>query len=310
MYRPHWQDLAPLPGHTWRFMRLVYARFGEDRLNRVAQALSYTTVLSIVPLTTLVFGLFSVFPVFQKWMMAVQTFVYSHFVPASGDVVQKYLNEFASKSAQLTAAGLAFLIVTALMLMATIEQTFNDIWRVLRKRKAMYRFLTYWAILTLGPLLLGLSLSLTSALVAPASVRNASFFMATWAGFLRLLPLLIEVAAFVLLYTVVPNVAIKWRHAVTGSLFTVVLFEIAKSGFATMVLEYSSYTFVYGALAALPVFLIWVYVSWAIVLLGAVVVALAPQWGGVTPAQIRRAEAAAEEAQAGGDKAVRGKSPP
>ena len=89
VYRPRWRDLRPLPGHTWRFMRLVYARFGEDRLNGVAQALSYTTVLSLVPLTTLVFGLFSVFPVFEKWMMAVQTFLYSHFVPASGDVVQK-----------------------------------------------------------------------------------------------------------------------------------------------------------------------------------------------------------------------------
>ena len=310
MYRPRWRDFRPLPGHTWRFMRLVYARFGEDRLNRVAQALSYTTVLSIVPLTTLVFGLFSVFPVFEKWMMAVQTFLYSHFVPASGDVVQKYLNEFASKSAQLTAAGLAFLIVTALMLMATIEQTFNDIWRVPHQRKAMYRFLTYWAILTLGPMLLGLSLSLTSTLVVPASMRDAGFLTAVWAGFLHLLPFLIELAAFMLLYTVVPNVAIKLRHAFMGSLFTALLFEIAKSGFATMVLKYSSYTFVYGAIAALPVFLIWVYLSWAIILLGAVIVALAPQWGGVTPAQVRRAEVAAEVAQIGGDKAVRDKSAP
>lgn len=310
MYRPRWQDLRPLPGDTWRFMRLVYARFGEDRLNRVAQALSYTTVLSIVPLTTLVFGLFSVFPVFEKWMMAVQTFLYSHFVPASGDVVQKYLNEFASKSAQLTAVGLAFLIVTALMLMATIEQTFNDIWRVPRQRKAMYRFLTYWAILTLGPMLLGLSLSLTSAVVVPASVRDMDVVGVVSAAFLRLLPFLIELAAFVLLYMVVPNVGIKFRHAVMGSLFTAVLFEIAKSGFATMVLKYSSYTFVYGAIAALPVFLIWVYLSWVIILLGAVVVALAPQWGGVTPAQIRRAEVAAEVAQIGGDKVVRDKSAP
>lgn len=302
------KDFSHLPGHTWRFARLVHARFGEDRLNRVAQALSYTTVLSIVPLTTLVFGLFSVFPVFENWMMAVQNFLYSHFVPASGDVVQKYLNQFASKSAQLTAVGLAFLIVTALMLMATIEQTFNDIWRVVHQRRAIYRFLTYWAILSLGPILLGLSLSLTSALVNPGSLRAAGVFGTVWAGFLWLLPLLTELAAFLLVYTVVPNVPIKWRHALIGSVFTVALFEIAKSGFATMVLKYSSYTFVYGAIAALPVFLIWVYVSWLIILLGAVIVALAPQWGGVTPAQIRRAEVAAEVAQIGGDKAVRDKS--
>lgn len=261
--------------HFWVFFRLVAARFNEDRLNSVAQALSYTTLLSLVPLTTLAFGLFSVFPVFEKWMMAVQAFLYSHFVPASGDVVQKYLNQFASKSAQLTAVGLLFLVVTALMLMATIEQTFNEIWRVTNRRKAVHRFLAYWAILTLGPLLLGLSLSLTSAVFSLAPFRGGG----VWSLFAGALPFFATTAAFMLLYMLVPNANVYWRHAVVGSLIAAVLFEIAKRGFALIVVKYSSYQLVYGAIAALPVFLIWIYVSWAIILMGAIWVALLPQWG-------------------------------
>lgn len=284
--------LRPFSAQLWRFLRLVWARFGEDRLNRVAQALSYTTLLSLVPLTTLVFGLFSVFPVFENWMMAVQTFLYSHFVPASGDVVQKYLNQFASKSAQLTAFGLMFLIVTALMLMETIEQTFNDIWRAPHKRKALYRFLTYWAILTLGPLLAGFSLSVTSYVVSLGTLPSDSVLAAIGDGFVASLPFLAQALAFMLIYTAVPNVTVKWQHALIGSVLTALLFEIAKRGFALVVLKYSSYQLVYGAIAALPVFLIWIYVSWAIILFGALVVALLPQWGAVTLEQINRAKKA------------------
>lgn len=276
MRKPWWSGarLRTAGMHFWVFFRLVAARFNEDRLNSVAQALSYTTLLSLVPLTTLAFGLFSVFPVFEKWMMTLQAFLYSHFVPASGDVVQKYLNQFASKSAQLTAVGLLFLVVTALMLMATIEQTFNEIWRVTNRRKAVHRFLAYWAILTLGPLLLGLSLSLTSAVFSLAPFRGGgvSFFAGA-------LPFLATAAAFMLLYMLVPNANVYWRHALVGSLIAAVLFEIAKRGFALIVVKYSSYQLVYGAIAALPVFLIWIYVSWAVILMGALWVALLPQWG-------------------------------
>lgn len=269
---------------TWRtsksnlrhFARLAFAQFQEDRLNRVAQALSYTTLLSLVPLTTLAFGVFSIFPVFQKWMLVMQNYLYSHFVPAAGDVVQRYLNQFASKSAQLTAFGLGFLIVTALMLMATIEETFNDIWRVPQKRKLVHRFLSYWAILTLGPILLGVSLSLTSALF---SFSGGNVGVGVWHAVLVSLPFVAEVCVFMLLYIVVPNATVSWRHALIGSMVTALLFEVAKRGFALVVIKYSSYRLVYGALAALPVFLIWIYVSWAVILMGALLVALMPQWG-------------------------------
>lgn len=262
----------------WRFAKLVGARFGEDRLNRVAQALSYTTLLALVPLSTLVFGLFSVFPVFESWMTTVQTFLYQHFVPASGDVVQKYLNQFANKSAQLTAFGLLFLIVTALMLLATIEESFNEIWRAPQKRKWLNRFLGYWAILTLGPILVGLSISLTSYVVSLPLFKASYFVGAARTVALNSLPVLAEILAFLLLYMVVPNVQVRFSHALIGAIFAAILFELTKRGFALFVVKYSSYRLIYGAIAALPVFLIWIYLSWVITLLGAILVAVLPQW--------------------------------
>lgn len=280
-------------GQVGRFARLVLAQFGDDRLNRVAQALSYMTLLAVVPLTTLAFGLFSVFPVFEDWMDTVQDFLYTHFVPASGDVVQKYLTQFASKSAQLTAIGLLFLIFTALFLMETVEETFNDIWRAPQKRKPLHRFLSYWAILTLGPILLGLSLSLTSYLVSLPFFKQATLFGKAGALFLEALPMLAELLAFTLLYVVVPNIYVKVRHALVASFVAMVLFEVAKYGFAFFVINYSAYQVIYGAIAALPVFLIWIYVSWAIILLGAVIAAALPKWGSVaTPREPATSETA------------------
>lgn len=261
-----------------RFARLVLARFGEERCNSVAQALSYTTILALVPLTTVAFGLLAVFPVFEEWMGTVQDFIYDHFVPASGDVVQKYLQQFASKAAGLTAVGLLFLFVTALMLMATVEQTFNDIWHASHKRKLLQRFLTYWALLTLGPVLLGISLSLTSYLISLPIFAGQGALSLARGLVLGSLPFLLQFAMFAFLYTSVPNVAVKWRHAVIGGIFASILFEFAKRAFALFVVKYSSYKVIYGAVATLPVFLIWVYVSWIVILLGAIVVSSLPQW--------------------------------
>ncbi len=277
------RNIFRLPVQAWRFGRLVAARFGADRCNRVAQALSYTTLLAIVPLTTVTFAVLSIFPVFQKWMTTIQDFVYSHFVPASGQAVQKYLQVFASKSAQLTVVGLAVLVITAVMVMATIEQVFNEIWRAPQNRKLVYRFLIYWSILTLGPILFGLSLSITSYIVSLPLFAHAKWqvFSDFRHFFLGSLPFLFEILAFMLLYMVIPNMPVKWRHALAGSVFATVLFEVAKRGFAGFVIHYSSYRLIYGAIAALPVFLIWIYLSWIVILLGAIFVAELPQWGGL-----------------------------
>lgn len=269
---------ADLAVQLGRFARLLARRYNDDRLNRVAQSLSYMSLLALVPFTTVAFAILSVFPVFEEWMATIQTFIYKHFVPASGDTVQYYLQQFSQKAGQLTAIGLLFLIITALMLMEAIEYTFNEIWRVQQKRKALYRFLTYWAILTLGPILLVVSLSLTSYVVS-LPLLEKTLGSSARAFFLNSLPFLFEVLAFTLLYLAVPNTQVRWRHALVGSVLTAVLFEMAKWGFAYFVVHFSSYQLVYGAIATLPVFLIWIYVSWMVVLLGAEFVAIAPAWG-------------------------------
>ena len=274
-------NLVRFPVQAWRFGRLVSSRFKTDRCNRVAQALSYTTLLATVPLTTVTFAVLSVFPVFQTWMTQIQDFIYGHFVPASGEAVQKYMLQFASKSAQLTAVGLLILLITAVMVMATIEQAFNEIWRVSQNRKLAYRFLIYWSILTLGPILFGLSLSITSYLVSLPLFASAGWQVLSDFRhvFLESLPVLFEILAFMLLYMVIPNVRVRWQHALIGSVFATILFEIAKRAFAEFVVHYSSYQLIYGAIAALPVFLIWIYLSWIVILLGAIFVAELPQWG-------------------------------
>jgi membrane protein len=263
--------------HFARFVHVVRARFVEDRCTRVAGALSYTTLLALVPLTAIAFAVLSVFPVFRPIMDLLQDFIYSNFVPAAGEVVQKHLQQFAQNAGRLTAWGLLFLAVTSLMLMATIERTFNDIWHVPQRRMRVNRFLTYWALLTLGPILIGASLSITSYVVSLPLFAGDSVLSGFRAFVLGTLPAFFELLAFLLLYTVVPNHPVRLVHAVAGTLVAVVLFECAKRGFGLFVVHFS-YRKVYGALAALPIFLIWIYVSWVVILLGAVVAAVAPTW--------------------------------
>jgi membrane protein len=278
-------ETLPRLGH---FARLVLQRLHEDRCNRVAGELSFTTLLALVPLTTVSIAVLSLFPVFETWMHTAQQFIYGNFVPAAGDAVSQYLQQFAANAGRLTVWGLLFLIVTALLLMATIEHAFNDIWHVTQPRKRIYRFLGYWAVLTLGPILIGLSLSVTSYLLAPPLFAGPPGAQGLRAVILAIAPTVFEVAAFMLMYVVVPNQRVRWRHALIGSIVAAVLFEVAKRGFAWFVLSFATYRVIYGALAALPMFLVWIYLSWMVVLLGAVVVAALPEWS-AAPASRRRA---------------------
>ncbi|OGI41669.1 MAG: hypothetical protein A2150_02960 [Candidatus Muproteobacteria bacterium RBG_16_64_11] len=267
------EQLKPQGARLWQFVKQVASRFGEDRCSRVAGALSFATILSLVPFTAVALGMLSVFPMFQSWMTAIQDFVYGNFVPASGEVVQKYLEEFAHKTGRLTALGLLFLAITAVLMMATIELAFNDIWRVRQQRKLMHRFLTYWAILTLGPFLIGVSLTLTSQLFSLPLFGGSDGMRAVRGVLQHGLPAVFEVLAFMMLYMLVPNAPVKWRHALLGSACAALLFELAKRGFAYYVAQVPTYQTIYGAVAVLPIFLIWIYLSWLVILLGAVVTA-------------------------------------
>lgn len=269
----------------WQWIGKVAQRFREDRCTRVAGALSYTTLLALAPLTAVMFAIFSRLAGFESWMAMVQEFIYGNFVPAAGETVSRYLRTFAANADRLRAWGLLFFVLTSLMVMATIERVFNDIWHVPHTRKRLHRYLTYGALLLLGPVLIGMSLSFSSRLIAlPLFGRHAPL-SGLREFLLDTMPVVFQWAALWLLYTVVPNYRVRWRHSLVGSLVATVLFEIAKRGFAVFV-KFSSYRAIYGAVAALPVFLIWIYLSWTIVLLGAVITAALPEWR--RPQAVRR----------------------
>ncbi len=229
----------------------------------MAAELSYTTLLSLVPLMTVAFSLLAAFPVFQGLVKDIQDFLFSHFVPAFGKELERHLFQFMEQAKRLTAVGILFLVFTALLLMFSIERSLNDIWRVKRRRTALASFLVYWTVLTLGPLLIGASLTVTLPLFAhPGSLGITG-------PLVKLMPFLSATLAFFFLYTIVPNRSIPVGHALAGAFIAALLFNFANQAFALYVTHFPAYQLIYGALAAVPVFLVWIYISWVVILLGA-----------------------------------------
>ncbi|MEM7016589.1 MAG: virulence factor BrkB family protein [Pseudomonadota bacterium] len=248
------------------FIGFVWHRFVEDKGLQSASALSYTTLLSLVPLMTVIFMVFSAFPAFKSLEADIQNFIFSNFVPAAGETVRDYLQTFAEKSAGLTTIGICFLIVTALMMIQTIDVALNNIWRAQKTRNLMRNFTIYWSLLTLSPVLLGAGMFLSSYLM---SLSWLAVEQSIWQVLLGWLPFLTTTIAFTLMYLIVPNRSVPWLPAVVGGILAAITFEAAKKGFAVYVTQSNSYETVYGALSTIPIFLGWIYISWVIILLGA-----------------------------------------
>ncbi len=266
--------------HRWRSHRphksqmllsRIWRHFIDDGFPRNAAALAYATLLALVPLAAVAFSALSMFPVFEEWASMLEEFVYKNFVPAAGDVIKQHLQRFTEHTGKLTAIGSLFLLVGALLLLFTIEETFNVIWHVKEGRRMSQRVLSYWAVLTLGPLLIGASLSLTSYLISLTLNSEQAVLAQAQSYVLAALPFVFEALAFVILYMVVPNCVVRFRDAFIGGIVAAVLFEISKRGFAWFVLNFASYQVIYGALATIPIFLLWIYISWLVVLVGAAV---------------------------------------
>ena len=253
----------------WHFIKLLGSRFVEDQGLPSAASLTYVTLLSLVPLMTVSLAVFSAFPVSERVTDEIQDFVFANFIPASGEVLQQYLQQFSQKASQLTGAGFLFLIVVALALMANIDRAFNTIWRVKKKRSPLSQFIVYWAILSLGPLLIGVSMAVPSYLVSLPLFSDAAATLGVGRRLLGLTPLLASATAFTLLYAVVPNRRVPIKNAIAGGVLAAILFEFAKRGFAFYLTSFPAYEAIYGALAAIPIFLVWVYLSWVVTLLGA-----------------------------------------
>ncbi|MCP5143841.1 MAG: YihY family inner membrane protein [Gammaproteobacteria bacterium] len=246
------------------FVRYLSLRFRQDQCARAASALAYTSLLALVPLFTVLMVFFSMFPAFDSLRENLEAFTFENFVPGFGGTVREYLTEFADKARGLTTAGIGVLIFTVLAMMSTIEETFNVIWRIERRRPFWLRFLVYWAVLTLGPLLIGVGLAATSYVASlPLIAQTGSVKL------LGLLPLVTTTLAFMIVFKAVPNRRVPLRHAVMGAVAASLLFELAKRAFTWYVVNVPGQEAIYGAFATLPVFLVWIYLSWTIVLFGA-----------------------------------------
>ena len=257
------------------FLHFIARRFNEERCLQAAGSLTFTTLLSMVPIVTIALTLFSAFPVFSSMTAHVRSFVFSNLVPESGGkVLAFYVTEFSQNAARLTALGAVFLAVTALTLMLTIDHVFNTIWRVTRKRTVIHKVLIYWSMLTIGPVLIGGSLSITSWLLS----RSAEFVSPHELGivFLKIVPYVLTILAMSLLYFTVPNTPVPISHALLGGILAGTAFEIMKVGFGWYITHFTTYKLVYGAFSSIPVFLLWIYLSWLIMLSGAVFTASLP----------------------------------
>lgn len=258
------------------FGKMVVTRLREQNLAQVASSLTFTTVLSLVPMVTVALAVFTVFPGFSDFQQNLQDYFVQSFLPPNmADTIQHYINQFADKAKRLTAFGMAFLVLTAMTTMFTVDRVFNDIWHVHRPRSLVAKLSLYWSIMTLSPLLVGASLSISSWAIKDA-LSGVGQFGAASAVLMAGVPYLLTVLAFTLLYVTIPNRPVRWSDGLVGGAVAALLFEATKAGFAYYITHSGTYTRLYGALAAFPVFLLWIYLAWIIVLLGATVVAALP----------------------------------
>ncbi len=246
--------------------KLLWQRIDQDNMTTLAGNLAYVSLLSLVPFIAVVFALFAAFPMFSDVSVQLRHFIFSNFIPATGDIIQRYIEQFVANSSRMTAVGACGLIVTALLLMYAVDSALNTIWRSTRTRPKIYSFAVYWMILTLGPLLAGASLAISSYLL---SLRWATGFNSMIDEVLRIFPLLLSWLSFWLLYSIVPTTRVPVRDALIGSLVAALLFELGKKGFALYITMFPSYQLIYGVLAVIPILFVWVYWTWCIVLLGA-----------------------------------------
>jgi membrane protein len=266
------------------FVLYSLRRFNADGCFAASGALSYTTLISLVPLAIIAFGTLAVFPILSKVHDELVALVFRALVPSIGEQAEWWFRTFTNSAAQTTAIGVAGISATGILLLVTVEDQLNLIWRVTSPRPWVQRILAYWTLITLGPLLIGISLSLSTYFEIAArhvglGEEAVAWFASSWLHSLaRAVPALLEFVALTLLYCLIPNCAVRWRDGAFGALIATIAIEILKIGFSIYIGASSFYQTVYGALAIIPIFLLWMYISWMAVLLGAIVAAALPNW--------------------------------
>jgi membrane protein len=251
----------------------VAVRTRNIGLARAAGSLAFTTLLGLVPLATVALAFVARFPAFQQWLDALETYLLKYMLPESADaVVHTHIREFTDKAAGLTGISIVFIVVTATLLIATAEREINALWGIARARPLARRLFVYALGTTVGPVLVGASIS-ASTWIITESLRAVPLHDTLADFVVRPLPFLFSTVAMALFYAIVPARHVPWRYAFVGGAVAAIAFEGAKQAFAFYLTHVRTYELVYGALAALPVFLIWIYVCWLIVLAGATITA-------------------------------------
>ncbi len=252
------------------FLRFFFSTFKNERITITAGHLAYVSLLSLVPLLVMVVTILSAFPAFSQTREAIEGFIFNNFVPHAGGVVQEYITEFVGNASQMSGISILSLMVVALLLIGNVDKTLNHIWRTPIKRRLVFTFSMYWMVLTLGPFLMGASVIMTSYLVSLDVFSNE---YVSWVQKLvfKIAPFLASMIGFFILYMVVPNKVVKGKHALFGAFVAALLFDLTKGGFAFYIKSFPSYQVIYGALAVIPILFIWVYLSWIVVLVGAIV---------------------------------------
>ena len=247
----------------------ILGQCNRNDVTQVAASLTFTSLLALVPLMSVAFSLFSALPLFSGWLETVEQFVLNIFVPTVGEEVKNYLLGFVHRTAGLSTIGSIGLFVTAILLLNTIDVTFNRIWRIKRTPRTFVRLLLLLFFLLLGPLILAASLAATTFVMALPYVSETVNSIGLHSIILTMLPMIATCLLLAFMYHWIPNTPVLWRHAFAGGAVATILFEVAKYLFALYIAWFPTYELLYGALAAIPLLLLWMYVSWLIVLLGA-----------------------------------------
>jgi membrane protein len=265
---------------TWLVgLKTLVLRFREDRLALTAGGLTFTTIISLVPLLTVMLAVFSAFPMFGTLEIALEKYLLQTLIPETiVRPVMGAISQFSMRASRLGTAGLLALIVSALAMMLTIDRALNTIWRVRKRRRIVQRVVIYWAAVTLGPLIFAVSLSATSY-AASASRGLLGDLPHGLAAAVSTFDFVLETFTVAALFRYVPNTVVRWRHAIVGGFFVAVCTALGKRALTAYFGAVPTYALVYGAFATVPIFLVWIYLSWVIVLLGAVIAAYAPLVG-------------------------------
>jgi len=256
------------------FFRRLITRFKQDRCTHHAAALSFSSLLALAPLLVIAFALLSVFAPLEQMSSQLENFIYQYLVPDAGLDIRQYLSSFIEQARKLTSIGLMAFLLTAILLLYNIEESLNIIMKAKMSRTLTRRFSIYWTLLTLGPILMGAALSLSTYALSLSILDKMDEIVSIKRFLIKSLPIFFCFIAFSMLYLIMPNREIKWRNALLGSLIATALFEVTKYLFGLFIVNFSNYEIIYGTLATLPIFLIWIYLSWLVTLIGAEIISV------------------------------------